>query len=437
MSKRLRLVLLALGACAFAALAWWLSGILSPTPPRSLTIATGPQGSAYAVVAQRYREILARTGVDLRLRPTAGSVENLALLRDPRSGVSAAFLQGGLAVAADAPELVSLGTLFYEPVWLFRRATGRPTGADTLCGKRLAIGQDGSGTRLLALRLLGFAGIDERNAVLLPLGPQDAADALVTGSIDAAVIVASWHAPSVQRLLAAPGIEVISFARADAQVARNPFLSKLVLPAGVVDLVRNIPPADVVLLAPKASLVVCGDLHPALQYLLLDAASAVHAPPDVFNHAGEFPAAEAIDVPLAENARQYYKSGRPFLQRYLPFWLASLAGRLIFVLVPLFGVVLPLLRWLPGLFGWNVRRKIYRLYVDLKRIDLEAEALPAGADTSALAARLDALEQRAGHLRFPRFYASTAYTFRHHVRLVRERLETRRERVGPAVPAGS
>ena len=422
---RVRLGLAGVALAGLAALAWWLSGIWSPTPPRSLTMATGPEGSACAFIAPRYREVLGRAGVDLRLRATAGAVENLALLRDPGSGVSAGFLQAGTAVSAEAPDLVSLGTVLYEPLWLFHRSHDLELSLAHLRGKRLAVGPEGSGSRALALRMLALGGIDERTAVLLPLAPEDAAAALVRGEIDFAAIVTSWEAPVVRRLVHEPGIALATFPRADAHIALNPYLNKVTLPAGVADLARNIPPADVVLLAPKASLVVRRELHSALQYLLLDAASEIHSRPGLFNRAGEFPAAEAIDLPLAEGAQQFYKTGRPFLQRHLPFWLAALAERLLLVLVPLVGVVYPLARVLPGLYVWNIRRRVFRAYADLKLIEMEAETLPAGADTKPLTARLDALEARVAGLRVPKFHASIAYALRHHVRLVRDRVERR------------
>jgi TRAP transporter TAXI family solute receptor len=425
MTTRLRLIVVGIAVCAFAAFAWWLSGIWSPTPPRTLTMATGPEGGASAVIAQRYREVLARAGVEVRLRATAGSVENLSLLRDPASGVGAGFLQAGITSGAESPDLVSLGTVFYEPLWLFHRDTLAGLGLEALHGKRLAIGPEGSGTRVLALRLLGRLGIDEGNTVLLPLASKEAADALIAGTIDFVAIVTSWEAPVVRRLIMTPGIELASFPRADAHVALNPYLNKVVLPAGVADLERNIPPADVVLLAPKSSLVVRRELHPALQYLLLDAASELHSRPGLFNRAGEFPAAEAIDLPLAEGAQQFYKTGRPFLQRHLPFWLAALTERLLFLLVPLIGVVVPLFRWVPGLYVWNIRRRVFNLYIQLKLIELESDALPAGAAVSGLLGRLETLETRAERLRVPKFHASIVYTFRHHVRLVRDRVEQR------------
>lgn len=404
---------------------WWVSGIWSPTPPHSLVFATGPEGSADAAFGARYRAILARSGVDVRLQATAGALDNLGRLRDPGTGVSVAFVQAGTTTAAESPGLVSLGTVFYEPLWLFHRGLDVRGGFAGLRGKRLSIGSEGSGTRVLCLRLLALGGVDGRSAQLLPLAPEEAAEQLAAGRIDAAAILTSWDAPVVRQLFATPGAELASFPRADAYLALNPYLSRLVLPEGVADLARNVPPADVVLLAQKASLVVRKDLHPALQYLLLEAASEIHSPPALFHRAGEFPAAEAIDLPLGEDARQFYKSGRPFFQRHLPFWAAALTERLLVFLVPLVGVVFPALRSLPGLYHWLARHRIFRLYGELKLIELEMETLPPGEDAEGLRKRLAELEARAGRLRVPEFEAWLAHTLRHHVRLVGERLEQR------------
>jgi len=422
----LRWPLLAAAALAlFLGGAWWVSGIWSPTPPRSLVFATGPQGSAYAATGARYREILARAGVDVRLQATEGALDDLARLRDPGSGVSVGFVQAGTATAAESPGLCSLGTVFYEPLWLFHRGLDVRQGFAGLRGRRISIGPEGSGTRVLSLRLLALGGIDERSAQLLALAPEDAADHLARGRIDAAAILTSWDAPVVRQLLTAPGVEIASFPRAEAYLALNPYLSRLVLPEGVADLARNIPPTDVVLLAQKASLVVRRDLHPALQYLLLEAASEIHAPPALFHRAGQFPAAEAIDLPLGEDAREFYKSGRPFFQRHLPFWAAALAERMLVLLVPLVGIVYPILRSLPSLYAWLSRRRIFRLYGELRVIELEMEAIPSREGAGGLRDRLAELEGRASRLRVPEFQAWLAHTLRHHIRLAGERLERR------------
>ena len=308
--------------------------IASGIPPRTITLATGPEGSAYAQIGQRYRAIFARSGVDLRLQATAGSVENLAKLRDSRSGVSAGFAIAGLAGAKEASEVESLGTLFYDPLWLFERTLGKGFAFEGLAGKQVSLGSEGSGTRALANDLLVLAGTDTRRATLLDLPPAEAADRLFRREVDIVALVDSWDSPLIRRLVASPEISLVTFRRADALVALRPHLNKLILPTGVGDLATNRPPSDVVLIAPKASLLVRRDLHEAVQFLLLDAAAQIHSGPGIFHRAGTFPAAESIDHPLSREAVRFHKAGRPFLQRYLPFWLAVLAERLLLLLVP-------------------------------------------------------------------------------------------------------
>ena len=264
--------------------------IFESLPPRTIVMATGAEGGANHEFGIRYREALAREGVRLQLQPTTGSLENLRRLRDSQSGVSVGFVQGGTTNKKEAPELESLGTIFYEPLWLFRRAE-IPNGIRELRDRRISIGPEGSGGRALALQIMERTKIDSIVGELSGFEPQVAAGKLIAGEIDAAFIVTGWESPAIQSLLNDKSIELDSYLYADALIAIYPFLHKLVLPAGVVDLLANRPPADVVLLAPKASLVVRADLHPALQYLLLEAAVQIHSQPGIFQKAGQFPAA--------------------------------------------------------------------------------------------------------------------------------------------------
>jgi TRAP-type uncharacterized transport system substrate-binding protein len=396
--------------------------IIRTMPPRMIVMATGAQGGAYSKVGERYRAVLARAGVEVRLVPTAGSPENLALLLDPRSGVSVGLLQGGTPGAEASSNLESLGTLFYEPVWLFHKRGLRSTGnASDLRGRRIAVGPLGSGTRALALELLKRNEIDGE---FLALTPQAAGEALLAGEIDAAVILSAWGAPIVQKLLADGRIELSSFPRADAYVALYPFLNKVVLPRGVGDLAKDLPPADAILFAPKASLIVHKDLHPAIQYLLLNAAEHIHSKQAVFQHANQFPAAEAVDIPLSSEALQFYKSGRPYLHHYLPFWAADLFGKLLVLLIPILGVLYPILRTLPPVYDWVMRSKIARIYGELRFLEDEIiDARRTGGDMSAMVARLDRLEAQANQLRIPVAYASMLYILRNHIDVVRGRLQ--------------
>jgi hypothetical protein len=373
-------------------------------------------------MGEQYRAILARSGVVLRLQATAGSVENLARLRDSRSGVSAGFVIAGLSGAKEATELETLGSIYYAPLWLFERASANGLVVGGLAGKRVSFGSEGSGTRALTNDLLTLAGVDTRLATLLDLSPSEAADRLISREVDAVALVDSWESPVVRRLVAAPEISLVTFKRADALFALRPHLNKLILPTGVGDLAANRPPNDVVLIAPKASLIVRRDLHEAIQFLLLDAADQIHSRPGIFNRAGAFPASESIDFPLSSEAARFHKAGRPFLHRYLPFWLAVLTERLLILLVPLLGVMLPLVRIVPGAYRGVVQRRITVLYGELKLLETELEARGPAASRADLIPRLDALERRAALLRVPLRFSQSLYTLKVHIRLVRDRL---------------
>jgi TRAP-type uncharacterized transport system substrate-binding protein len=395
-------------------------------PPSTIVMATGAKGGANYELGLRYRSILAQSGVKLQLVPTAGSLDNLARLRDPKSGVGVGFIQGGTVSQDDSAGLASLGTIFYEPLWFFYRSE-IGAGMQALRGRRVSIGPEGSGARALALELIKKTKIDGIVGEFLGLSLQQAAEKLMAGEIDAAFIVANWNSPVVQRLVEAQGIELASFQRADAYLALYPFLNRLVLPAGVVDLLTNRPPADVILLAPKASLAVRADLHPALQNLLLKAAVEIHSQPGIFQKAGQFPAAEAIDLPLSDEAQRFYKSGSPFLQEYLPFWIATLVERVLFVFVPLAAFLYPMFKILPQVYDWFLRKIITRLYDEVKSIEAELAAQGQGQGADELRDKLDKLDQRASRLSLPA--AFSLYTLRSHVAVVRNRLATGTDQV--------
>ena len=414
-----------IGVLALTGVAAWLAfALLRPTPPRTVTMATGPEDSSAAALGKRYREILARDGVGVRLVPTAGAVASAALLRDAKSDVSIAILPGGITDQEESPDLVSLGTLFYEPLWLFYReqkGENRPVLRDM----RISIGPEGSGSRALALEFFVRAGIiDQASDKQLALMPSESVPKLIHGEIDGVALLGSWEMPGVQQLLAAHDVKLINIRRADAWVQLYPFLNKVTLPAGVVNMAEDIPPTDLVLLAPKASLIVRGNLHPAIQCLLMEAAVEIHSEPGVLRKAGEFPAAESIDLPLSEPARQFYKTGPPFFQRTLPFWLAVFVQQLLVLLIPVLGVLYPLLRFAPGLFGWFMRRRIYRLYDEL--ILLETEIASGSGVTDGKVTRverLNGLEEKAKKFRMPKSFEPLVYDLRLHISLVREKIE--------------
>lgn len=393
---------------------------VEPAPPRTLTIATGGTSGAYHAFANRYAEVLKAQGITLTVRSTQGSLDNLARLRDRAQGVDVAFVQGGTGSGVPADGLMALGSVYYEPFWVFTRADASPDRLGALRGKRIAVGGEGSGTRAVALHLLAENGIGAADADLRPLGGREAEAALKAGEVDAVMTVASVSSALVRDLLAAPGLAPMTFARAEAYGLRNRFLSTVRLPRGAVDLAADIPATDVTLLAPAATLVARDDLHPALVTLLLQAAAGVHGAGGVFEAPGAFPSARFVEFPLSPEAARYYRSGPSLLQRYLPFWAADLIDRLKVMLIPLLTLLLPLGKVLPPLYRWRIRSRIYRWYKDLLEIE---EAVHGGdPDLARLAARLDGIEAEVQHLSVPLSYADAAYSLRMHIGLVRDSL---------------
>ena len=398
--------------------------MLSTLPPRLIVMATGPEGDAYHEIGERYRAELARANVEVRLVPTAGSVENLARLLNPHSGVSVALVEGGIVPPQDASALESLGAVFYEPLWWFHKREIEGVGVDGLRGRKISIGPEGSGTRALSLQVIRRSGMEGQFGQVLALPSRVAGDQLLAGEIDVAFMMAPWESPVVQQLLTDERIAISGFPHAGALVALYPFLNQVVVPRGVTDILNDRPPSDVTVIATKASLLVRKDLHPAIQYLLLNAAAKIHSGPSIFNRPNAFPAAEAIDIPLSDEAVRFYKSGMPFLHDYFPFWIAALIGKLIILLIPILGVLYPMMRFLPRLYDWMMRSKVLRMYGELRLLEDEiTDIRSAGRDTHEIIARLDRLKQQANHLRMPVTYASMLYSMREHIDLVREDLK--------------
>jgi TRAP-type uncharacterized transport system substrate-binding protein len=400
-----------------------------PLPPRTVVMATGPEGEVFDLIGQRYAEIFARNNVKLVLKQTNGSVDNIKLLNDPRSGVSVTIAQSGITNQTESPHLVSLGTLFYEPFWYFS-GIGPINSPKDIENRRVGLGIPGSGTYEIGRNILTVLGLDLNRIQFREMTVEDSADALLRGKLDFVGMSQPFVSPSVQALLHDPRIEPISWARADAHVALRPYLSKLVLPRGVASLAEDLPRQDVILVASKASLIVQEDLHPALQHLLLEAASQIHGVPGVFHKAGQFPAAEPIDLPLSSVARDYYRNGEPFLQRYLPFWLAALASRLLVLLIPIVGVAYPLFRLAPAIYGWSMRRRILRLYGELKFIEAELE-LGSVVDSARISEQLDHLEHRADRMRVSTAFNQMLYTLKQHIGLVRQKIVNSRPEAAP------
>jgi TRAP transporter TAXI family solute receptor len=408
---------------------------VEPAPPRQLTITSGGESGAYYLFARRYSEILARSDVKLEVKASAGSYENLERLLKGEADV--ALVQGGIPAVdpgEDGIALKSLGSVAYEPIWVFYRGVQTLDKLHQLAGKRLAVGAEGSGVRGTALQLLAANEIPTDSKHLLPLAGLNAAEALQQGKIDVAFIIAAPEAPVVQVLLRSPGVRVLSFSQADAYTRRFPFLSKIVLPHGVIDLVRDKPPRDTVLLATTANVIVPADLHPALASLLLQAMGETHGRSGFFQSAGEFPSYKDHSFELSADAQRHYKSGPPFLQRYLPFWIAVLVDRMFILLLPLFALLLPLLKIAPAVYTWRVRSKIFRCYGDLKFLENDLREHYKPTRYQEYLERLDRIEEEANRRNIPLAYSDLLYTLRQHIHFVRQKLHHLEETTAASTP---
>jgi TRAP-type uncharacterized transport system substrate-binding protein len=419
--RRPLILVLATAVLLVAAIAWVVFVVGNALPPRRVVMTTGPEGGAYRELGEKYRRILARSGVRLELRPSLGNVENLQRLKDKKSRVSVGFVSGGLTTEADSPEIVSLGTIAYYPLWIFCRGMGQPNRLQDLKGKRVSIGPEGGGTRPLVLEMLRDNQM-ENEITPLALSPGPSGEALLRGEIDCACMLTSPDAPIVRKLLADDRVSLFNFARADAYVARFPYLRRVVVPEGVGDLSKNLPSQSVTLIASTASLLIKEDLHPAIQFLLLQAADEIHSPGGMLHRSEDFPAAERVDVPLSADARTFYKSGGSYLQRHLPFWLWVFTSRLLLLLIPLIGILYPLSQAIPAIIDLVVNLRLNRIYRELRDIDARIDRDQSPEEFAEDHERLEKLDERVRQIRVPMRNARTLYTLRHHLSLVRARI---------------
>jgi hypothetical protein len=404
---------------------------LSAAPPTTLTMTSGPDGSSFRLVADQYRKILAREGVTLKILPSQGSRDNLARLADRKAGVDIGFIVGGEAVGDQTdrtPRLVSLGSVSYQPLMIFYR--GRPkTLVSDFQKQRLDIGLEGSAASALSQKLLDVNGIKPGDGTQVGhRAPEASVKALQDGKIDALFAMSDSTPTAMMRdLLRDPDVHLFNFVQAEGYTHRITYLNRLVLPRGAIDFGEDIPATDVALIAPTVELVARDNLHPALSDLVLEAAREVHGRAGLYKKSGEFPAPIAHDFPISADASRYYVSGRSFLYRTFPFWIARLIERIVAIVVPMTIVLVPGFKIAPAVFRWRVVSRIYRWYAVLQRIEHDSYDGPLDAR------RCDDLLHRLGHVEatvrklvVPPAYGDLLYDLRGHIAVVRASLVARR-----------
>ena len=424
-------IVLATALCIVAAV-WIAFGIFFPTPPSKIIIAGSFKDGHFKSLGHRYKEVLARSHVQVDVRTTGGSVENLKLLNDPRSGVQIAFMQEGITNAKQAPDLLSLGRIDYQVLWLFYLANETFSDLNQLKGKRIALGPLGSGTQVVAEKILNVSGVTSENTTLLNLRPQEAVRALKESATDAVFLSLSPDSQILHDLLENPNFRLLSLTDAEALTRIFPFLARLVLPRGVIDYERKIPASDVILIATTNVVLVRKEIHPAIIDLLAQTIAEVHSAPGVFQRIGEFPLQTDPEFPVAEEALEFYKNGPSLLNRYLPFWITNYVKRAIAVIFTAIAIIIPIISYAPQLGRWFVEYRLRALYRRLRTIEANLQKSATAQDIAAFEDELDGLDRETIAFGVPMRHSALYFLLKSHLHLVHNRIQKRHTELSAA-----
>ena len=417
---------IALGFCILLLSIFTILWILVPPPPKAIEMATGFPTGLYYQFGERLKKEVATDGVNLGVKATGGTIDNLALLNDPKSSVNFAMIQGGVADVSKYPNLVSIAGMFYEPVWVwyrepaFKNEGGKLQVLGQLRGKRVAIGNEGSGTLALSAALLKISGIAENEIHAEKLKPDQALAKLNSGDLDAVFIVAAAEAPILEKFYKIPGIRLMSFDQADAYTRNMPYLSKVNVPRGLLSIEYDLPRQDIQVIAPTATLVTHDNVSPAMISLLLSASYDILKSYSRLQKPGEFPSAAGMDFPLHVDAEIYLKDGPSFLHRHLPFWTAVWVGRFVKIVIPLLVILIPLFTYIPSAKNFMLRLKLAQVYSELR--DLERNAFNPELKEKNLK-DLEVIEKRVNNIKVSMMDSKELYDLKGHVGDVRARLQ--------------
>ncbi|WP_429320854.1 TAXI family TRAP transporter solute-binding subunit [Paraburkholderia sp. GAS448] len=406
-----------------AALGWSLAAALKPAIQRTIVITSGADGGIYRGFADRYAPLLKREGITLDIRGSSGSVENYQRLVNPDSEYEVGFIQSGTTSPKETDNLQTIAAVSFEPIWVFYRGDATVDRLVQLRGKRISIGVPGSGLLNVSQVLLGYSGITAGNTTLLQMDAPKAYQGLENGQLDAAFFIGRPDA-AMQKTLLNSDLKLMSFAQADALAQKFPSLTKVIFPRASTSVVNDLPHADVTLLAATALLVSKDTLHPALVYLLLDAAKTVHGGEDYFTPLGTFPNLNTEEFPVSDESTRFFKSGRPFLQRYLPFWLASLIERRLLILLPFVALILGLLQALPRMIEARIKRRFVVWYREIKALEDEVwkSSQPTLHQIAQWRDEIESIDANASQIRIPYRYFQDVYALKQAIGIVRDRI---------------
>ncbi len=407
---------------ALAVLIWFAK----PAPPDKVLMATGTGGS-YKVLGEKYKAYFEKRGIELKLIETHGSKENLQHLIDRKDPIQAAFVQGGMIAVDNLSGVQSLGSVDYEPVWIFYRKNTFNEGIHVsdrdITKLRINIGPIGSGTHAQAVSILKQNHLTSTAPNLLSMNNADAVNAIEQGEIDAVFLVDGYDSPNVQRLIKNPNIRLVTFSRADAYTRLLPYFEELGVPMGGFDLGKNIPDHPIQLISTTTNLLIDDRLHPAIQVLFLEAAKEINGAKSYFSKAGEFPVYMNTEAPLSNEAKFFYEKGTPTLMKYLPFWLAEFLERMFFLLLPFAAFAYPIIKSIPSYRTNLAKKQINLIYKDLDKFEQNTIQTFDPNRRGEYIEVLNDMERRVLASKAAKLATADCYSLRNNIEFIRNALE--------------
>ena len=400
--------------------------LIDAAPPKKIVMSISNQSLNYRAYASIYQALLKNDGITLEIRETSGDIENIALLKDPSSGVDLAFVQDGVTRSEGAGNLQSLGSLYYEPVWVLCRCDAKINHLASFKGKRVAIGKKGEGANLLAVKLLQESGLSKRNTRLLTLGGEASVEALINKSADAAILVDSIDSSLVKRALSQKGIRLVDLDDAEAYTKHFSYLHRLKLPESTIDIGHNSPPTSINLVSPTVTLLANENLHPALIYLMMKVITQVHHGEGLLSANNEFPSIKTSEVAASTQALNFYKSGTPFLDKYLPFWAATLVSRSAIVIIPMLAILIPLIKLLPSIYIWFLKFRLFKYYGELRFLEMQLKQEADHESWDFFYNKLNDIEERVSAMKLPISFSQYIYELRMNIQFVRSQLQQKK-----------
>ena len=393
-----------------------------PKLPDTLKIAAGQPDSYFYETAEIYKKYLAKQGIELEIIQTKGAAESLALLNDDK--VDLALAHGGLTTKKESPDLVSLGSISYEPLWVFQRKNTKIlTDISQLKGMKVATGEKGTGVEVITSKIFKAEGVNQSNTTILHMGMKEAAERLIQGSIDAAVFMDPPENETIREFFSSSVINEVSLYDSEALRRRFRYLQVIKIPPSGIDLALEQPRSELLTIATTAYLATNKKLDAALQYLLLSIIDEVHHDPTLISDENEFPSDKDVDLPLSKDADIYYTKGKPFLQQYLPFQMASLLERLIKVLLPLLLLCAPIFAYAPAAYDWHFRQKLSKRYKSLVEIEELLANNPSKKSVTEFEVMLSDVEKKLNDEKIPNSFTNQVFILREHIELVQRKIQ--------------